>query len=198
MAQDFSRICGYCEQECVEPTRRERDNEESVDHFRPRHHFPNEWLSWLNLIYACRGCNQAKGSKWPTAGDADNQRLAVINRYQSVTGYVSPNRSDTQPVCETLFTYDQDTGEISPAENVDDAHWSMAFRTISDIDLNSIQSGQRNLPELRRQQVELLEITLRQANDAALRSVIVAGFCRRNQPFSSFVSRYARDNGYDI
>jgi len=58
LAADFGVICGYCEQPCVEPTRAERDNEESVDHFRPRRIFPNEWMNWANLIYSCRRCNQ--------------------------------------------------------------------------------------------------------------------------------------------
>ena len=74
-----------------------------VDHFRPRRYFSGDWLNWLNLIYACRRCNQSKDSKWPTIGDADNRRLALIARYEHVSEYICPNQSDTQPLCETLF-----------------------------------------------------------------------------------------------
>ena len=198
LAEDFNRICGYCEQSCVEPTRAERDNEESVDHFRPRRLFPDDWLDWLNLIYSCRRCNQSKGSKWPTVDDYDNQRLASITRYQQISEYVCPNQSEHGPQCDALFDYSLATGEIRPTEDIDDAHWSMAYRTIDNMDLNSIQPSQQILPELRQQQIRFLEITLSEASDSELRSAIVAGFCRRNQPFSSFLLAYARSNGYEV
>ena len=197
LAADFGVICGYCEQPCVEPTRAERDNEESVDHFRPRRHFPDEWMNWANLIYSCRRCNQSKGSKWPTIGDYDNQRLAIISRYQQVAEYVSPSQSEHEPQCENLFDYYLATGEIGPAEAVDDAHWSMAYRTIVDIDLNSVFPSYQNLPELRRARVNFLETTLQQTDDPRLRAIIVKGLCQRSQAFSSFILVYARDNGYD-
>ena len=198
LEEDFSRICGYCEQSCVEPTRAEKDDEESVDHFRPRRQFPDDWLNWLNLVYACRRCNQSKDSKWPSIDDADNRRLARIARYEHISEYVCPNQSDTQPLCETLFAFNLDTGEIAPVDDLDDANWSRAYRTIVDIDLNSITPGSHNLPELRILRRELLEETLRQANDPDLRSTIVVGITRRDQPFSSFMSAYARNIGFDV
>ena len=197
LAGDFGSICGYCEQECVEPSRAESDNEESVDHFRPRRQFPSEWLNWPNLIYSCRRCNQSKGSKWPTIADYDNQRLAIIARYQQVSGYVNPNQFGHEPQCETLFDYNLATGEISPAEDTNDAHWSMAYRTIVDIDLNSVFPSYQNLPELRRARLNYLETTLRQT-DSDLRGIIVNGLCQRNQAFSSFITTYAGINGYLI
>ena len=197
LAEDFNGICGYCEQSCVEPTRAERDNEESVDHFRPRRQFPSEWLGWLNLIYSCRRCNQSKGSKWPTIGDYDNQRLGSISRYQQVSEYVCPNRSDTQPHCETMFVYVLQSGEIAPAEDLQDTGWSMAYRTIADVDLNSIQPSQQNLPELRKEWLRSLETTLRRISNPDERSAIVFGLCQREQPFSSFVLAYARRNGFE-
>ena len=198
LAADFSRICGYCEQTCVEPTRAERDNEESVDHFQPRRLFPGEWLNWLNLIFACRRCNQSKGSQWPTIGDSVNRRLALINRYEQVSEYVCPNRSDTQPLCESLFTFNLGSGEIAPSEDLDAASRSMAYRTIVDINLNSIHPSQQYLPELRKEWIGHLEATLRQANDSGLRSAIVLGFCQRDQQFSSLMLTYARDKGFDV
>ena len=198
LAQDFSRICGYCEQSCVEPTRAESDNEESVDHFRPRRYFSDDWLNWLNLIYACRRCNQSKDSKWPTIGDADNRRLALIARYEHVSEYICPNQSDTQPLCETLFAFNLDTGEIGPADGLDNANWSRAHRTILDIDLNSIRSSQQDLPGLRRFTSSLFEVALRLADNSDERLAIITGLTQRNQPFSSFVLAYARGNGFDV
>ena len=192
LAEDFGGVCAYCEQQCVEPTRAEKDDEESVDHFRPRRYFPSEWLNWLNLIYACRRCNQSKGSQWPTIGDAVNRRLSLINRYEHVSEFVCPNQSDTQPLCETLFAFDVASGEIAPSGGLDNAGWSMAYRTIADIDLNSIQPGQLDLPELRKEWVKSLETTLNKAENPDLRSTIISGFCRRDQPFSSLAMSYAR------
>ena len=198
LASDFSRICGYCEQFCVEPTRSERDNEESVDHFRPRRHFPDDWLNWLNLVYACRRCNQSKDSKWPYANDADNWRLAHITRYEHISEYVCPNESDIQPLCETLFNFNLNNGEIAPANDLDNVNWSKAYRTIVDFDLNSICHGQQNLPELRRLWIRFLEETLRQVDDPDSRTAIVVGFIQRTKPFSSFTLAYARGNAFDL
>ena len=198
LAEDFLKVCAYCEQSCVPPTPTEGDNEESVDHLRPRRDFPGEWLSWLNLVYACRRCNQSKGSKWPVIDDDDNRRLSVISRYQEVSDHVCPNQSDTLPRCESLFEFDLDTGEIGPANGVDDFYWSMAKRTIDDIDLNSVFPSYQDLPELRRARLTYLETTIEQAQDPSLIATIVNGLCQRNQEFSSFLSVYARSKGFDI
>ena len=198
LAEDFSRICGYCEKSCDEPTRAEKDEEESVDHFRPRHRFPDHWLNWLNLIYACRRCNQAKGSNWPAIGDTENLRLAIIERYEHISEYICPNRSDAQPLCEALFAFNLATGEIAPADDLDNVNWSKAYRTIVDFDLNSIRAGQQDLPEQRRNWSGLLEDTLRQVDDPDSRTAIVVGLTQRNKPFSSFMLAYARGNAFDL
>ena len=197
LAHDFNRICGYCEQSCAPTTPGQADNEESVDHFRPRHRFPGEWLDWLNLVYACRRCNQAKGSKWPVIGDDDNLRLSRINRYREVSGYVCPNSVDSQPPAETFITFDVNNGEIGPADDLEDVNWSMAYRTVVDFDLNSIRPGQDNLPSLRKLRQGLLEETLWQVLEPELQQVIVAGFIQRNRPFSSFMSAYAKAIGFN-
>lgn len=192
---DFSGICGYCEQRC-EPTNRDRSGkEESVDHFRPRSRFPGESLNWLNLVYSCRRCNQAKGDRWPTAGDADNRRLGRIRRYRQVDGYVCPNAVATQPPAEFFFSFDIELGEIVPDDNLADSEWSLAYRTIVDLDLNSIATGD-DLPEQRRLQRDFLRETLRQVSEIRLREAIIAGFAQRSRPFSSFVAAYATATEY--
>ena len=75
LVADFGPICAYCEQPCQTPTRSgDSFNEETIDHFRPRHWFPHLWLDWPNLIYACHRCNQAKGGSWPGYDD----QLSII------------------------------------------------------------------------------------------------------------------------
>lgn len=196
LSHDFSGICGYCEQQCNPTTYGQLANEESVDHFHPRSLFPAEWMNWLNLIYSCHRCNQAKGNKWPTIGDADNRRLSVIDRYRQVTGYVCPNSADSQPSAEAFFTFEIDYGEIVPADDLDDEEWSTAFRTIGDLDLNSLDAGD-DLPSQRRVERQLLDETLSQVSEAELRQAIVAGITQRSHPFSSFLSLYVKAIGFD-
>lgn len=197
LSHDFNQICGYCEQQCNPTTPGQLPNEESVDHFHPRSRFPAEWMNWLNLIYSCRRCNQAKGNRWPAIGDAENSRLSIINRYRQVTGYVSPNSADSQQSAEAFFTFDIDNGEIVPVDESDDEEWSMAYRTILDLDLNSLDSAD-DLPNQRRVERQLLDETLRQVSEAELRQAIVAGITQRSRPFSSFMSAYAKAIGFDV
>ena len=93
LVQDFGTVCGYCEQPCTRPTpAHDGRNEETIDHFRPRCKFPGLWLDWLNLIYACHRCNQAKNSNWPAPDDAASHLLAQIEtRYTGVSEFVNPN-----------------------------------------------------------------------------------------------------------
>lgn len=196
LCHDFNQVCGYCEQRCNPTTPGQLLNEESVDHFHPRSRFPAEWLNWLNLIYSCHRCNLAKGNKWPVMGDAENSRLNIINRYRQVAGYVCPNSADSQLPAETFFTFDIDNGEIRPADDLDDEQWSMAYRTIRDLDLNSLDSGD-DLPNQRRVGRQLLDEALSQASEAE-RQAIVAGITQRSRPFSSFMSAYVKAIGFDV
>jgi len=197
LSRDFDRICGYCERQCNPDTPGRWPDGESVDHFLPRSRFPVEWLNWLNLVYSCHRCNLAKGNKWPAIGDAENTRLGVINRYRQVAGYVCPNSADFQLPAETFFTFDVDNGEIRPADDLDDEEWSMAYRTIIDLDLNSLDSRD-DLPNQRKVERQLLDETLRQASEADLRHVIVSGITQRSRPFSSYMSAYAKAIGFDV
>lgn len=63
LREEFGNACGYCETR--EP---ELGGSQSfhIDHYRPQNQFPEFVYSYENLIYACRNCNQYKGSYWPT------------------------------------------------------------------------------------------------------------------------------------
>ena len=200
LAEDFSKICGYCERVCEETNPARHGNEESVDHFRPRNRFPDLWLDWLNLVYACRRCNQAKGGSWPGYEDnlVDQWLQAEDARYTPVSEYVNPNAVDGQWPVGDLFDFDVETGEIGPSEQLAPMEWSMARRTIRDVDLNSTAPGQDNLPESRKLARALLDETLQRVSDPGSRLAIVAGFVDKSRPFSTFMSKCARSMGYAI
>ncbi len=63
LRQEFLYSCGYCKTR--EP---EIGGAKSfhIDHYKPKSVFPDLECSYVNLIYACRDCNQYKGAYWPT------------------------------------------------------------------------------------------------------------------------------------
>ena len=52
LVRDFGAVCAYCQCPCTARPESDDDlNAETVDHFRPRHLFPAQWLDWPNLGY---------------------------------------------------------------------------------------------------------------------------------------------------
>lgn len=85
------RLCAYCDGSLTEQSR------ETLDHFLPRHEFPELTLSWWNLFPACDRCNsQYKKTRWSC-------RLV---------------RPDTDPV-DTYFDFDDETGWLRPNAELD-------------------------------------------------------------------------------
>ena len=170
-------------------------NREEIEHFRPRSRFPNLSFDWLNLVYACRRCNQSKGDSWPGFEDASiNVLLAADDpRYTPVSEYVSPNVSAGQRPATYFFSYDVDTGEIMPSVQLSSIEWSVARRTIRDIDLNDSQLGENDPNHLWRQRLVQLDFLREAANaqeDDELAAMIVQEFMMPDSPFSSFVQVY--------
>jgi uncharacterized protein (TIGR02646 family) len=197
LVRDFGTICAYCEQSCQSPTRYEYPNEESIDHFRPRspNRFPGQWLDWLNLVYACRKCNQAKGDSWPGFGDTlVNQMLtAEDSRYVPVSEYVNPSAIKAQHPAEDFFAFDAETGEMLPSSQLNGTEWSMARRTIRDVDLNDSGLGandEAHLWNLRLRQRALLIERINGLADFDAKVNIMLEFMLPDKPFSSFISAY--------
>ena len=195
LVKDFGSVCAYCQQPCQEPTTIERPDEESVDHFRPRQHFPELWLDWHNLVLACRRCNQAKGSNWPGFDDAwVNQLLSAEDaRYVDATEYVSTNEGDTQRPTEEFFSFNAETGEISPFDELDNPEWSTARRTIRDIDLNDSKLGENEESHLwnrRLDQRRLVIERISQLDDFDAQVNVMLEFMLPDKPFSSFIRSY--------
>lgn len=90
-APDDPCLCAYCDGSLKEQSR------ETIDHFLPRHAFPELSLSWWNLFPACDRCNsEYKNARWSC-------RLV---------------RPDTDPV-DTYFDLDEMTGRLRPGAGLD-------------------------------------------------------------------------------
>ena len=196
LARDFGTICAYCERPCQGTTAtHEEPGEETIDHFRPRNHFSDLWLDWLNLVYACRRCNQAKGGSWPGFDDdLVNQILTSEDaRYMPVSEYVNPSAVAGQRPAGEFFDFDAGTGEMLPSAQLDGTGWSMARRTIRDVDLNDSGLGandESHLWNLRRRQRALLIERINGLDDFDAKLNIMLEFMLPDKPFSSFIRAY--------
>ena len=196
LRSDFGACCAYCEDWCAEDAgAAENGNRGTVDHFRPRAGFPGQWLTWLNLVYACRRCNDTKGNLWPEAADAANRRLSVISRYSGAVAYVNPSLVPEQRPADEFFEYRYDSGQMTAAGGLSDSEWSMAFRTIADLDLNSdYEAVGDRLPYLRRERLDFLITRLGNPMEDIGRTVtILHELTQPSQPFSGFILAYVRE-----
>ena len=193
---DFGTICAYCERPCHGATTAHQEpGAETIDHFRPRHRFPDQWLDWLNLVYSCYRCNQAKGNSWPGFDDAPvNQFLAVEDaRYVSVSEYVNPSAVAGQRPAGEFFDFEAETGEMLPSSQLDGMKWSMARRTIRDVDLNDSGLGENDESHLwnrRLRQRTLLIERISGLDDFDAKLNIMLEFMLPDKPFSSFIRAY--------
>lgn len=191
LAHDFERVCAYCERDLDLST-----GQATIDHFRPRYRFPNLWLDWHNLVYACHRCNQAKLGNWPEPNDQVNAKLAsTAQRYKPVSEYVCPNAEAERRPATEFFAFDIETGEISPAEQLDDMEWSIARRTIADIDLNDgrlVEYDPDHLWNRRMQRLRLLIARLNSVQNPFQKVRLAREFMLPDKPFSSFVAAYLK------
>lgn len=115
--------------------------------------------------------------------------------------YVSPNASAKQRPASDFFSYDFDTGEIMPSDQLSSIEWSVARRTITDIDLNDSQLGENDPNHLwrqRRAQLDLLREATIAHDDDDLAAMIVEDLMLPDSPFSSFVQAYVRTPGSEF
>ncbi len=110
-----------------------------------------------------------------------------------VSEYVSPNASARQRPATDFFSYDFDTGEIMPSVQLSSNEWSVARRTIRDIDLNDSQLGENDPNHLwrqRRAQLDFLRDAANAQEDDELGAMIIQDLMLPDSPFSSFVQAY--------
>ena len=178
LALEFSQLCAYCECLCKEVSNPHDRGEESIEHFRPRESFSTLWLDWLNLLYACRKCNNTKDNNWPQCG------------------YVNPNAGGGQRLAEEFFGFNVTTGEMYPSPKISGTEYDMANQTIKEVDLNDIQIGLNdpsNICNQRRRQVQRLTQEIKQLNEPEDQVNVLLAFMMPDKPFSSFVSAYVND-----
>ena len=165
-------VCAYCERLCVD-NGGSRHNE--VDHFRPRS--SHNWLTfdWINLMYACRGCNRRK----------DDEK--VSNEVDQL-GFVNPR----EPTAEDYFAFDLGTGAVIVRPNLTDSgKIDIADRTIKAFGLD-----RTDINELRVAHLQLLNRDLSEkGTDGRAKRRLLNLYKRRKMPFSSLV-RYAEVTGH--
>lgn len=195
---DFSGVCGYCEQDCS-------DIVTAIEHFRPRLWFPGEWITWLNLVYACQRCDERKGDKWPGAPGHPDRSYSYIN----------PSLTPDQQPAEEFFEYHIETGDaashvddaedmvpgqVMPSSNLSSSDWWRADRTILDLDLNSdYEQVDARLPDLRTDQLDFVIDEIGDlTGDVTRTSAVLRQYSQPNQPFSSYVAAFARSLGVPV
>lgn len=122
---------------------------------------------------------------------------AKYPRYAPVTEYVSPNVTAGQRPADEFFAFDFLTGEIAPAEQLDPVEWSMALKTIWDIDLNDCcpgENGQGHLLNKRRVQLNWLFEELNKLPDTEIQLAIMREFSKADKTFPSFISAWLAGN----
>ena len=199
LKENFGPICAYCQQPCELSTRADDSQRGEIDHFRPRSRFRDHQFDWLNLIYACRRCNQSKDDDWPVHADKRNQNMTndYRPRYTPVSEYVNPNEARGRRSAHEFFDWDFDTCEIKPSEQLNNLEWSIAQRTIDDIDLNYERSkigryDSANLCNRRREQLKFLKEALGWLDDRDEKAYMIRQFTLPDKPFSEFIAAYFR------
>ena len=122
-----------------------------------------------------------------------NSVLAAYERFTPVSEYVSPNALDGQLQASHFFDFDVETGEIVPADDVSDMDWSVALRTIRDIDLNDSTLGENDPNHLFNRRMGWLDqliAKLEAVDDFDALMNLMHAFTQPDQPFSEFVSAY--------
>ena len=99
--------------------------------------------------------------------------------------YVSPNENESQRPAQEFFDFDINTGGVTPSERLAPAEWSIAKRTIWDIDLDSSEFRNLRLARLN----WLLE-KLNTINDFEEKLNVLLRFMLPGMPFSAFVRAY--------
>ena len=207
--RDFGPVCAYCQQGCqptqsrITPEDEPPSNEESIDHFRPREQFQDLQFEWLNLVYACYRCNQQKGGKWPVNDDLMNQMLAAAYhpRYTPIAEYVNPIDAVGRRPAHEYFNWDFDSGEMFPSEQLGPTGWSIARRTIDDIDLNH-ERGEvdtyhpDHVFNQRRYHLYLFLERLESMADPGFRDSIIHGLILPDQPYFEFIRACLRSYPY--
>ena len=147
LAGRFVNKCGYCERQCGVSGGND-PRSATVDHFKPRYLYPELTYDWANWVFSCFQCNVVnKQDKWPLGG------------------YVDPCAADIKERPERFFGYDAKTGEVVPKPGLTKSEYDKAYRTITDLGLNSINVRWDRAKQIDRTQSVLMEWPLAEWDD---------------------------------
>ena len=114
-------------------------------------------------------------------------------RFTPISEYVTPNAEAGRREAQERFEFSVETGEIRAAGQLSDEEWSMARRTIRDVDLNDSRRGENDPGHLlnrRRRQRRLLEQQLGRVLDPIQQVEMAIEFTRPGRPFSSYLTAF--------
>ena len=113
-----------------------------------RYLYPELTYDWANWVFSCFQCNVVnKQDKWPLGG------------------YVDPCAADIKERPERFFGYDAKTGEVVPKPGLTKSEYDKAYRTITDLGLNSINVRWDRAKQIDRTQSVLMEWPLAEWDD---------------------------------
>ena len=187
----------YCEQPC-QPTRPSRTEGGEVPLTRRPSttsglaRFPELWLDWTNLVYACYRCNQSKWDSWPRS---THEEPATGGRVQAQVRarfrVCSPNASDQRrPV---PLTSSVDSGEILHSLTI---RSGQRPATIDDVDLNDEISelGAYHRVSLVNQRRYRLYLLLEEISaDPGRSDEVIRRATQPGRPFSSYLTAFFND-----
>jgi HNH endonuclease len=71
LQREFQRRCVYCQKpDSIVP-----GTTFGIDHYKPKHRFPQVENDYSNLYYCCGECNSRKGAYWPESLEAKQKRF---------------------------------------------------------------------------------------------------------------------------
>ena len=126
-----------------------------------------------------------------------NQWLAQwYPKYIPISEYVSPNEGGNRRSTSEFFDFDVLTGEIIPTEQLNTTEWSIALRTIRDIDLNDDKLGENDPNHLLRRRQSQRDMLIQQMNeldDFDEKVSLMFEFTMPDKPFSTYIYAYIMD-----
>ena len=163
----FRGLCAYCEEFAGG----------EVEHFQPKSKFPDLVYSWTNWLFVCHECNHSKLDKWPAGG------------------YVDPCAISDSERPEHYFSFNTQSGYITPKRNLPLKSFLKAQETIKDLGLNDMHHlGIRGVF------LDFLSARF-PINPGGLTSNFIQDVFRiasRSKPLSSLIRAWLLEHGYPV
>ena len=151
----FKKFCAYCWT---------ADKAETIDHYKPRKHFPNLKTEFRNLLLVCATCNSKKGDHHP---EAKNRKI-----YKDETHYIFNCRE--HDIGE--FIKVSNDGKISSKKNLRKEREQVAFFirifNLEKTETKSTRKEHIEILEATKEAMQLLKNGARCKNKASLERIL--------------------------